>query len=355
MNEITTTERPSRAIDVFKAKLTLAAPTLQKMVPAHVSYDRFQAQLVTAVAYNPKLLECDENSLLRAAAECVSVGLSLSPTMKEADIVPVWSPNGTAAQFRPRYMGLMKLARQSGEIGSIYAHEVYERDEFVYEYGLEKKLIHKPASGDRGKIIAGYCVWVTKDLHREFEVIDERRINRAKDASEGYKAFKAGKIKSTPWATDEGEMVRKTAVHAASKYFPRSTESEMFLRALHNDEDHIIDSEATPVVDTPALAAPRTDAGAAQVKGLEEKIVTGGTFGAQNVQGGASGGTGTPEPHDWKKTYDSLAKQVTKQDRGSWNKWLEETAQLRENLAGADADLGAKLQQTVDAKTAAYA
>lgn len=331
-NAVTTTDR--KPIDVFKAKLVLAAPTLQKMIPAHVKYDRFQAQLVTAVAYNPKLLECDENSLLRAAAECVSVGLSLSPTMKEADILPVWSPNGTAAQFRPRYMGLMKLARQSGEIASIYAHEVYENDEFVYEYGLDKKLIHKPASGDRGKIIAGYCVWQTKDGVKEFEVVDAKRIARAKDASEGYKAFKAGKIKSTPWETDEGEMVRKTAVHAAAKYFPRSTESEMFLRALHNDED-VIDGEAAPVAEAPAIAAPRSDAGAAQVSSLEEKIAA-------------------PETIDPKKLYDILAKQVTKQDKASWTKWLEDSAPSRNDLAAAAPDLAEKLNALVSSRSAAY-
>lgn len=332
--QVATQDKPTRAIDQFKTSLQLAEPTLRKMIPAHIPYDRFQAQLVTAVAYNPRLLECTSSSLVRAAAECVSIGLSLSPTMKEADILPVWGKDGTEAQFRPRYIGLMKLARQSGEIASIYSHEVYERDEFDYAYGLDKRLHHKPATGDRGKIIAAYCVWQTKDGTKEFEVVDEKRIERAKNASEGLKAYKNGKIKSTPWVTDEGEMTRKTAVHAAAKYFPRSTESDAFLRALHADETHEIEGAPTPPDDLEQISAPRTDAGASQIKSLEEKI-------------------GAEEPKDWKAEYAALAKELTAQDGGTWERWLMNTEERRDALKAGDEALGKKLAAMIEGKNAA--
>lgn len=248
----------SRTIDRFKRQLENISVTITNMLPAHVPPEKFKSSLVTAVAYNQKLLACSPQSLIREAVTAAELGLSLNPNMKEADLLPVWSKNGTEAQFRPRYGGLMKLARQGGEIVDIYAHEVYENDLFDYDYGLDRRLIHKPASGDRGKIIAAYCVWTTRDGIKSFEVIDQRRIARAKDASEGYKAFKAGKIKSTPWATDEGEMTRKTAVRAAAKYMPQSTENEAFRRAVAIDQD--VDEPAEPVrlqaVDTPAEPPP---------------------------------------------------------------------------------------------------
>lgn len=348
MNQLATQDEvhaPAKAIDRFKHSLALAEPTLRQMIPSHIPFDRFKAQLITAVAYNPKLLECSNPSLIRAAAECVSVGLSVLPTMREADIVPVWSSNGTVAQFRPRYMGLMKLARQSGDIAKIYAHEVFERDEFTYEYGLDKKLVHKPAA-DRGELgkhpsgVWGYCVWQTKDGSQDFEVINQARVDRARSASEGYKAYKAEKIKSTPWVTDTSEMVRKTAVHAASKYFPRSTEADGFLRALHADEDH--ESEAAPLVadDTPQIAAPRTEAGAAAVSKLEERVAAQAEPTTQNAT-------------DWPKEHALLAKEITKQDGLSWDKWLAATAERRAALAAAAPELGAKLQAVVEGKTAA--
>ena len=57
------------------------------------------------------------------------------------------------AQFQLGYRGLIDLARRTGEITSVYAHEVYEGDEFEYSYGLDKDLKHKPiGEEDESKI-----------------------------------------------------------------------------------------------------------------------------------------------------------------------------------------------------------
>lgn len=226
-----------RPIDKFKSQLDQALPTISAMLPAHVTMAQFKARVITTVAYNPKLLECTPQSLLRACAELAGLGLDSNPKMKEADILPRWNNRlkKNEANAEPRFEGLMKLARQSGEVLDIYAHEVYENDEFRYSLGLDRTLHHIPASGDRGEVITfGYVVWTSKNGIKSFEVIDRKRIDKARASSESYKAMKAGKIKAeyVTWVQHEGEMVRKTAVRAGAKYMPKSTENDAFRKAL---------------------------------------------------------------------------------------------------------------------------
>jgi recombination protein RecT len=326
-------------VDNFKRELELASPMILKLVPAHVSPEKFKAMVVMAVSNNPKLMECTPASLLRATADSAELGLSLNPNLKECDILPVWGPNGSVAQCRPRAGGLMKLARQTGEIADIYAHEVYEKDTFEVEYGLEKKLIHKPASGDRGNITHGYVVWVSKDGNKGFEVVDQKRIDRAKGASEGYKAFKAGKIKSTPWATDEGEMVRKTAVRAGSKYMPLSSESDAFRRAMQLENE--IDGE---VHETPAITLASSNpeprpSSTAQVRSLEAKLVAKEPAAKETVV----------EDTDWESVAKKLRKDLSQFDSSleTLNQWLEETEEVRASIKDNAPEWHAKLDKVI--------
>lgn len=271
----------------FKNEISLAAGDIMKMLPAHVEFDKFQGMVINTVVNNPKLLECSQQSLIKSVIDSADVGLSINPTMREADILPVWSPRGMVAQFRPRAIGYMKLARQSGEITHISAHEVYEHDHFDYEYGLNENLVHKPLkTGDRGAITHGYCVWTLKDGTKGFEVIDRIRIDKSRAASEGWKyAIKEGKTNSV-WHLHEGEMVRKTAVRAASKYFPMSNESEAFLRAMRMEDS--IDGEYTVAkeVEVPLqIGSEPTEAGQSQVKALEGKLGVGGEAKAGAAKG----------------------------------------------------------------------
>lgn len=339
-------------IDSFKRELELAAPMIQKMVPAHVSYEKFQAMVIMAVSQNPKLMECSPPSLLRATADAAELGLSLNPNLKECDILPVWGPNGSVAQCRPRAGGLMKLARQTGDIVDIYAHEVYANDTFHVEYGLDKKLVHKPSFENRGDIICGYVVWVCKDGSKGFEVVDQKRIDRAKSASEGYKAFKAGKIKSTPWATDEGEMVRKTAVRAGSKYMPMSSESDAFRRAMCLENE--IDGEVREITPSISLASsnpePRPSA-KAQVKSLEARLIPK-SEPEQQIEILEE----VSEPVNWESFTKKLRKElsVVDADQAALNKWLEDTKTDREEIKKCAPEWHAKLDKVINDRLASF-
>lgn len=242
-----------RPIDRFKQELVLRKDMMIPLLPKTINFDKFQAIVIAAVGSNPDLLECDRASLLKSCIQAAELGLSLNPTLGEGDILKVWN-NRTKrndAQFRPRYMGLMKLARQSGEVVKIEAEIVRENDEFLIQKGDEPRLEHRIKLGNRGEMVGAYCIWTLKDGTKQFEVMDRDQILAIRDRSSAK--TKEGRIVG-PWATDQEEMWRKTVVRRASKYMPRATDAFANAVALDNllEVGHEVDIKDGEVIDVTA-------------------------------------------------------------------------------------------------------
>ena len=242
-----------RPIDRFKQELSLRKDMMTSLLPKNINFDKFQAIVIAAVGSNPDLLECDRGSLLKSCIQAAELGLSLNPTLGEGDILRVWN-NRTKkndAQFRPRYMGLMKLARQSGDVMKIEAEIVRENDEFLIQKGDEPRLEHRIKLGGRGEMVGAYCIWTLKDGTKQFEVMDREQILAIRDRSSAK--TKEGKIVG-PWATDQEEMWRKTVVRRASKYMPRATDAFSNAVALDNllEVGHEVDIKDGEVIDITA-------------------------------------------------------------------------------------------------------
>jgi recombination protein RecT len=204
-----------RAAEVFKA------------LPAHIKPERFQRNLINALMQNPALLKCDPRLVYREVSKAAGLGLLIDPQLGEAYMVLVWNgkEQRNEPQLRVGYRGLIKLARQSGQIAQIYAHEVCENDEHDIVLGDQKKLHHKPKIfGSRGPVVGYYAVATFSDRTTDFELMTIEQVHEIRDRSDGWKAFKNNKIKSTPWSTDEGEMAKKTVIRRLMKRLPQSPE-----------------------------------------------------------------------------------------------------------------------------------
>lgn len=240
---------PLRPIDRFKQEVSLRKDMMLPLLPKSLSFDKFEAMVIAAVGSNPKLLECDRASLLKACIQAAELGLSLNPTLGEGDILQVYDARNKTynAQFRPRYMGLMKLARQSGVIAKIEAEIVREKDEFLVQKGDDPRLEHRIKLGNRGEKIGAYCIWTLKDGTKQFEVMDREQILAIRDRSS---AKKEGRTVG-PWATDEDEMWRKTVVRRASKYMPRATDAFVNAVTLDNlhEAGHEVDFDSGEIID----------------------------------------------------------------------------------------------------------
>lgn len=194
---------------------------IELALPKHLSADRLIRVAMTSIITTPKLIECSQRSLLGAVIQCAQLGLEPG-ILGMAYLVPFWNSRASSfeVQLIPGYRGLLALARRSGEISTIIAHEVRVGDAFKYEYGLEPILRHTPSEAvDRHTkdISHFYAVARLKDGGVQFEVMTKAEVDHHRDRYS--KAAKAG-----PWVTDYTEMGKKTALRRLSKLLPVSIE-----------------------------------------------------------------------------------------------------------------------------------
>jgi recombination protein RecT len=258
MNQVATTENAERrgtAVELYAAQVMgdeSRAADLLRVLPRHVPAARFQRNLVNLLMQKPEMMKYDPRYVYREVSKAAALGLLLDPQLGEAYIVPVW--NGKTKreepQLRTGYRGIMKLGRQSGEIANLYPGEVRERDHFLADEGTEKRLEHQPDyTKPRGEPVCYYAVVIYKDGTKDFEVMDIESIHKIRDKSDAWRAYVAKKISSTPWATDQGEMCKKTVLRRLLKRVPQSPDLADAI-ALENDiaaeRANVIELKAQP-------------------------------------------------------------------------------------------------------------
>ena len=190
-------------------------------LPKHINSDRFVRIAITTIRQNPKLAQCNQESLLGALM--VSAQLGLEPgVLGQCYLIPY----GRECQFQIGYKGMIELLRRSGQLKDIYAYSVYENDEIEMTYGLDRDLKHKPNLQNKGNFIGCYCVAVLKDDARAFEYMTKEEIE-----AHGKKFSKT--YGNGPWKTDFEAMAHKTVVKKMLKWLPVSVE---FLEMANKDE-----------------------------------------------------------------------------------------------------------------------
>lgn len=186
-------------------------PEIARALPRHLNPDRMARIATTCLRQTPALARTTPESFLGALLTASQLGLEPGPT-GEAYLVPY----GNVCTFVPGYRGLIKLARNSGQLRDIWAEVVFANDEFSYSLGLHRDLVHVPAKGERGQPIYVYAAAELTDGGRPFVVmsVDEVEAIRARS--------KAGR--NGPWVSDWNAMARKTVVKQLAKWLPLSAE-----------------------------------------------------------------------------------------------------------------------------------
>ena len=180
--------------------------------------ERFTRIAITTLRQNPKLLQCSEISLLGALMQSAQLGLEPN-LLGQSYLIPFQNKGKMECQFQIGYKGLIKLFYNSSNAQLLDVHEVYQNDQFDYEFGLTPCLTHKPALSNRGDVIAYYAIAKLKEGATSFAVLSkEDAINHAKKFSQAYKGG------YSPWQTNFDEMAKKTVIKMVLKYMPLSTE-----------------------------------------------------------------------------------------------------------------------------------
>lgn len=250
-------------VALMKADLGKMHGEFAKALPGHITADKFVRTAQTAIALTRNIEKVkNPQSLLSACSKAAADGLVLDG--REAALVIDY--NGDV-QYRPMMRGLLKLAYNSGEIKSIVVETVRDKDHFEYSPTSDEPITHKvEMRQDRGEVYAYYALAKLKDGGVIHEVMTKADVHRIRDRSDAWKAFKTGKIKSTPWHTDEIEMGRKTVFRRLSKYLPSSSDRDAFRQAVERiDDDYSFEAEADANGDisTPKPAATKKRGGAA--------------------------------------------------------------------------------------------
>lgn len=238
---------------------------IAKMLPKHLNAERLLKVAQIAATTTPGLAKCDVASLVGAIGQCAQMGLEPNTVLGHAYLVPFNTKrkdaNGNerwvnSVQVIIGYKGLIDLARRSGQIVSIAAHEVCENDHFDLVYGLDEKLEHRPAMGERGEVIGFYAVAKLKDGGHCFEFMSRLQVEQIMRSTQS-------KGKYGPWKDNFTEMGRKTVIRRLAKYLPLSIEFQT-AAALdgmaeagkdQNIESTIIDGEFTVMPeDAPSYA-----------------------------------------------------------------------------------------------------
>ncbi len=193
-----------------------------KALPSVLTPERFTRMALTALTKTPKLAQCAPSSFMGAMLEAAQLGLEPNTPLGQAYLIPY----GNKCQFQIGYKGLIDLAYRSEELRSIEAHEVYENDVFDFEFGLNSKLVHKPAIKDRGEVVWYYAVYHLVNGGYGFEVMSREDVEV--HARKYSKTFNNG-----PWQTDFDEMAKKTVLKKALKYAPLKSD---FIRGISADE-----------------------------------------------------------------------------------------------------------------------
>lgn len=220
---------PQARLNTLKALFDKAKPNIAAVLPKHLTPERLIKIATSAASRNPDLLDCTPESVLLAVVQAGTLGLEPNTPLHHCALVPFKNKHTgkKEAQLVVEYRGLCQLAYNSGDVESIFAHEICANDAWDLELGTNKRLFHKPCvTGDRGDIIMFYAVVKFKRGGTDFAYMTKGQVDAVRAASPG--------ANSDAWVNHYVEMGKKTVIRRMSKTTPMS-QDKTFAKALDID------------------------------------------------------------------------------------------------------------------------
>ena len=239
--------KPSVATVVRQA-IEAQSSAFRAVLPAHVDPDRFSRITLTAIKSTPDLMRCfateqGKTSVLVAAMQAAVIGLEPNTPTQDAWLLPRRNKGTWEAQLMIGYRGLLKLARRSGTIETIYAEVVREGDDFTWSRGLDRDVLeHTPGDGT-GELTHAYAVARYKAGGYSFMVLNRAQVESRRALSD---SFKASNNSYSPWIKWPEAMWRKTAIRSLIPFLDLSPDVE---NAVHMDEKPLTFDDEAGVID----------------------------------------------------------------------------------------------------------
>lgn len=207
----------------------------------------FRSALLTMVASNPMLQQCQPLSVITAAMTAAQLHLPLNPQLGLAAVVPY----GNSAQFQMTWKGYVQLAHRSGQFQTITVNEVYDGEILRYD-----RFHDEVEMGERvgGEVVGYLAYFLLKDgFHRhEYMTVAEVKAHAAA-YSKSYRAS------GGPWAKNFDAMAKKTVLKRLLMRWAPVTADVATARTF--DDAVVVETENGPVPsyvdnqpDTPAAS-----------------------------------------------------------------------------------------------------
>lgn len=202
------------------------------------------------------------DSVVNAVLDAARLGLSLSPVLKHAYLIP-YGGKSPRVVLQPSYLGMEQAVLRSEKITLIQTGLVYENDSWEeWTTADGAKFEHRPARKDRGALERAYCLAKFANGETHVEVMSAEEIQACKDAA---KRKNNGKL-SPAWEFFETEMQKKCVVRRAAKHWPSDQHVSNLMAHLDKVDpmefrnDKTIEGEAVEVLNDE------------DIKGLEASI-----------------------------------------------------------------------------------
>lgn len=222
-----------RPADTFEALLLKHEDQFRMALPKAVGFERFMRAALSTIRSNSQLRQCDAVSVMGALMTSAQLGLEIGP-LGYAYLVPFNDRRSgkKLAQFIIGYRGMLKLARNSGEIKSVMVEPFYQNDAFEYELGLNPNIKHVPVLTNRGNRLGYYGIAHFNNGGYQIRVMSMEEIYARRNRSASWNS------PHSPWKTDEDSMCRKTVLRAMWSWLPMAIEA---MEAVASDETIRID------------------------------------------------------------------------------------------------------------------
>ena len=211
---------------------------------------RFISALINICNGSKQLQECDSRSITAAAGLAAVTGLSISPSLGQAYIVPYKGK----AQFMVGWKGLVQLAHRTGKYTALNAGKVCEGEITGINPVTGEAILGEKTSDE----VVGYVAYMRltngfeKTLYMTRPEIEEHALKY----SQSYAYDKKFGKKSSPWSTSFDAMASKTVLkRLLNNYGILSTEMAEVIQA----DQGVVDKNTITYVDNGDSVQSRED------------------------------------------------------------------------------------------------
>lgn len=203
----------------------------KRVLPKHLSTDRFLRIAQSEISKNPKLLECSQVSFLGSLMLSAQMGLEVGAHLGQSYLVPYKGE----CTLQLGYKGLLELVRRSNQVSSIKVENIFEKDTFSLD-PLNNEITFRPyLDGDRGKHYLTVAVALMKDGTKHIDWMTIDQINKRRGVAQTRKVWDA-------WYE---RMAEKTVLKSLCRLLPISVEDQRLIAM----EDRIVKELSSNVED----------------------------------------------------------------------------------------------------------